>query len=432
MMKKWYLLLITGILLASMLIPGCTTKKEQVTVTFSYPPYGYDSNKETTFWTKYIAEFEKANPGIKIAQTVESWDNVLTKWEEAFVSGNTADIGYLSPMATIGYALRGKLLPVTDVVQNLGGEKAFTAPCLYFKENGEWWGVPNCDASIVLAYRKDLLQQAGFSSPPKNWDELVAIAQATTANGNYGLGIYTGENVLTNQILGCFMEASGGMMLDSKGNVVINSPENLRAMKFMVDLVNTYKVVPASASDWKYGDDANVIGIGKIAMDFMWGGYGTLLESMFPNDYQNIGFAKLPDGPSGHSGSSSGTGGFIVFKNAKHPAEAKKFIEYMSRAEISKEWCIISGNVSPFVNVANDPELAAYEWYKAMADQAPTAVTPGWDYGIVPGMDIVDNNNVFARAFNSVIQNKKTAEQALADMHQEVIDIMEQANKQVQ
>jgi multiple sugar transport system substrate-binding protein len=431
MMKKWFILLIAGIMLASLLISGCQKKQETVTVTFSYPPYGYDSKKEDTFWSKYIPEFEKANPGIKIEQTIESWDNVLTKWEEAFVSGVIPDIGYLSPMATIGYALRGNLLPVTDVVQNLGGEKAFTAPCFYFKKNGEWWGVPNCDSSVVLAYRKDLLQKAGFSSPPKNWDEMVTIAKATTGNGVYGLGIYTGENVLTNQILGCFMEASGGMMLDQQGKVIINSPENLRAMKFMVDLVNTYKVVPPSAVDWKYGDDANVIGVGKIAMDFMWGGYGTLIESMFPDDYKNIGFAKLPDGPSGHSGSSSGTGGFILFKNARHPAEAKKFIEFMSRAEISKEWCLISGNVSPFVKVADDPELSKNEWYKAMAEQAPTAVTPGWDYGIVPGMDIVDNNNVFARAFSIVINNKKTAEQALADMHQEVIEIMEQANKQV-
>lgn len=28
-----------------------------------------------------------------------------------------------------------------------------------------------------------------------------------------------------------------------------------------------------------------------------WGGFGTLLEEMFPNDYQNIGFAKQPEGP---------------------------------------------------------------------------------------------------------------------------------------
>lgn len=423
---------IIALLLGALLPIGCNQKDEKVTVNFSYPPYGYDSKKEDTFWKKYISEFEKENPNIHIEMTVESWDNVLTKWEESFVSGVTPDIGYNSPMSTIGYALRGKLTPVTDVIQKLGGEAVFSDPCFYFKNKGEWWGVPNCDSSVVLAYRKDILEKAGFSEPPKTWDDLVTIAKATTKDGIYGLGIYTGENVLTNQILGTFMEAAGGEMLNEKGEVNINSPENLTALKFMVDLVNLHKVVPQSAIDWKYGDDANVIGVGKIAMDFMWGGYGTLLENMFPNDYQNIGFTKLPDGPSGHSGSSSGTGGFILFKNAKHPEEAKEFIEFMSRAEISKEWCILSGNVSPFISVASDPELTKYEWYRAMAEQAPTAVTPGWSYGIVPGMDIVDNTNVFAKAYNNVLQNKLTPEQALASMQKEVTEIMEQANKQVQ
>ncbi len=53
--------------------------EEILTVNFSYPPCGYDSNKEDTFWKKHIAEFEKENPNIKINLTIESWDNVYTK-----------------------------------------------------------------------------------------------------------------------------------------------------------------------------------------------------------------------------------------------------------------------------------------------------------------------------------------------------------------
>jgi len=424
------------LIFCAILIAGCnnskSVKNEVVTVKFSYPPFGYDSKKEDAFWKKYIAEFEKQNPNIKIEQTVESWDNdgVFTKWQAALDSGDTPDIGYASPSNVIGYAVKGKLAPVTDVVNELGGDSAFSPPMKYFKTGGQWYAVPNCDAAVVLAYRKDLLKAAGFENPPKNWDELIKVAKATSKNGIYGLGIFTGDNILTDQIVSSLMVASGGKMLDDQGNVVLNSPENLRALKYMVDLVKVYKVVPPSANDWKYGDDVNVIGSGKIAMDFMWAGYGTLLESMFPNDYQNIGFATLPIGPSGHSGSWSGAGGFFMFKDAKHPDEAKKFIKFMSRPEISKEWCIISGNVSPFITIAQDPELTKYEWYRAVAEQSPTTVNLGWDYGIVKGMDILRTSHFPAKMVVEVLESKKTPEQALADAEQRTKEILEQAKNQ--
>jgi len=429
---------IVTVLLAAfctMLITGCKNSdspKNVVTVKFSYPPFGYDSKKEDAFWKKYIAEFEKQNPGIKIEQTVESWDNdgVFIKWHAALASGETPDIGYASPSNVIGYALKGKIAPVTDLVNELGGDKAFSPAMKYFKTGGEWYAVPNCDAAVVLAYRKDLLKAAGFNNPPKTWEELVKVAKATTKKGVYGLGMFTGDNILTDQIMCLLMVSAGGKMLDSNGKVALNSPQNLKALKFMSDLVKVHKVVPPSANDWKYGDDVNVIGAGKIAMDFMWAGYGTLLESMFPKDYKNIGFTTIPVGPSGHSGSWSGAGGFFMFKDGKHLREAKAFIKFMSRPEISKEWCIISGNVSPFIKIAKDPELTKYEWYRATAEQSPTTVNQGWDYGIVLGMDIIRTSHFPAKGIVEVLGNKKTPEQALADMDKRVKEVLDKAKVQ--
>lgn len=301
----------------------------------------------------------------------------------------------------------------------------------YFKTGGEWYAVPNCDAAPVLAYRKDLLKAAGYDNPPKTWDELVEVAKATTKDGVYGLGMFTGDNILTDQIISSFMSAAGGKMLDEQGNVALNSPENVEALKYMVDLVQVHKVVPPSANDWKYGDDVNVLGAGKVAMDIMWAGYGTLLESMFPDNYQNIGFAPLPVGPSGNTASWSGAGGFFMFKDAKHPAEAKEFIKFMSRPEISKEWCIASGNVSPFVDIAQDPDLTKYEWYRAVAEQSPTTINLGWDYGIVAGMDILRTSHFPAKAVVEVLENAKTPEQAIADAHQRTEEVLNAAKAQV-
>ena len=166
-----------------------------------------------------------------------------------------------------------------------------------------------------------------------------------------------------------------------------------------------------NAASWAYGDIISAIGTGKIAMAIEWGGFGTVLESSFPDQVANVGYVKMPNGPSGHSGSFSGMGGFFIFKDAKHPDEAKKFVEFMSRAEIGKEWARISGNVSPFLTIAADPDLTKYGWYKAMADQSSTAVLYGWDYGAIPGAG--EAQPLVQKAFVDVTTGKATPAEAL-------------------
>ncbi len=161
-------------------------------------------------------------------------------------------------------------------------------------------------------------------------------------------------------------------------------------------------------------------------MAITWGGYGTLLQDMFPDEYEKIGFAKLPDGPSGHSGSWSGTGGFLVFSDAKHPEEAKQFIEYMCQPELSKEWALISGNVSPFTDITDDPELTQYGWYRAMQEQSPTQITLGWGHDIILGDYLCDP--YFTEAMLNITVNKKTPQEALSILQKNVEKTIEEAN----
>lgn len=425
------------LLIGTMGMTGCAPKQEAaapapaepVTVTFSYAPYGYDSKAEDEYWKKYIAQFEKENPTIKVEMTIESWDNVGTKWEEYWATGNTPDIGYCDGTDGVEKGLAGKVLPVTDVVEALGGADVFSEDCLAFQQDGVYYSVPNCVACPVLAYRIDLLKAAGYSEPPKNWDEMMAMSKALTKDKVYGLAMFTGEDIMTQQHVVSFMKAAGGKLFDKDGKAVIDSPENVQALTYMTDLVKA-GVVPPSSNTWKYGDDVNILGTGQVAMALMWGGYGTLLESMFPNDYKNIAFTTIPVGPSGESGSKTGSGGFFLFNKSKHPDEAKKFIQYMSRKEISKEWSKISGNVSPFKDVAKDPELTSMGWYKAVAEQCDTAVSYGYDYGYVPGMDSITGSYRISKAVVDVLENSMTPEESLKALQKDVEAAMEKAKAQ--
>lgn len=399
-------------------------KKEEVVVEFSYPPYGYDSELEGAFWEEAIAQFEEENPGTKIEMTMESFDNVFTKWEGYFTSGDTPDIGFCDSTDAVAYGLSGKAQAVTDVIDAIGGAEALTDDTTVCQKDGEWYCVPNTVASPVLAYRTDILDEAGFSEPPKNWEELSSMAKALTTDNMYGLGMHTSESFLAQQIYYGFIKAAGGRMLDENGKPVLNSEENLEALNYMVSLVKD-GVVPPSSVDWNYGDDVTALATGTVAMDIMWGGFGSILENMYPDTCDKIEFTTMPVGPSGNSGSFSGAGGFFLFKDAKHPDEAKEFIKFIMSDEIAKKWAVASGNVSPIKAVAEDSELNNESWYKAVSDQSATATNLYADYGYVPGLEIVQTNKEFAKAFVNTMNGsdpkteldnlQKRAEKVIAD-----------------
>ncbi|WP_027362718.1 ABC transporter substrate-binding protein [Desulfospira joergensenii] len=396
---------------------------------FSYPPFGYSAAAEKAFWGKHIKAFETENPGIKMNMTWESWGNIFQKTSAAVESGKVPDISYNSPPQIMPLAKQGHIMPVDDVIADLGGVGAFQEALIkQYVLDQKTYCVPNADANLVMCYRKDLLKAAGYDHPPKTWDELVKISLATTRDGVYGLGLYLGKTYDTRQVYAGMMWAAGGSMLDEEGNVALNSPENLTALKFYTDLYLKHKVVPQGAVAWKYGDNANIIGAGQVAMTPMWGGYGTLIQEMFPDNYKNIGFAPLPAGPTGHSGSWSGVGGFYVFAKARHPEEAKKFIKFMSKPEIQKEWCLISGNVSPFKAIAQDPDLTKFDWYRAIAEQSASSVQTGWlSSAAVPGLEIIGGQHVLAEPVEDVISNGMTPEAALKKAHDHMAQIIEKA-----
>jgi multiple sugar transport system substrate-binding protein len=392
------------------------------TVSFSYPPFGYSADQEKAFWSKHNTAFEKANPGIKIDMTWESWDDVFQKTAAAVTSGDVPDISYNSPPHIMPLAAEGHVAPVDDIIGSLGGKQAFSPALIdQYVLDGGTYCVPNCNNTLVMCYRKDMLKSAGFSEAPKTWSELIDVAQGVSEDGTPRFGLYLSKTYDTRQVYAGLMWAAGGSMLDKSGKVVIDSQPNLEALKYYTEFYTKYRVVPEAAKTWQYGDNANIIGTGQIALTPMWAGYGTLVEEMFPDTYKQIGFAELPVGPTGHSGSWSGVGGFFVFSKAKHPTQAAKYIEYMSQPDVQKEWCVISGNVSPFVEIADDPDLTKYDWYDAIVKQTPTAIQVGWvDNAAVPGLEKTEGAQMLADGVVGVVSKGLTPEESLKRMHDEI------------
>ncbi|MFD7416088.1 ABC transporter substrate-binding protein [Kitasatospora purpeofusca] len=145
-----------------------------------------------TFWTmpfwigrpnnlKHLVEdFNASQNRIDVQLTVLDWQTGREAIKKAVMNGQGPDIwlanngldldlltaARMAPLDTLGYTAEdlGRFRPLVKVNEYQG--RLYGAP-LYFDVN-------------VLLYRKDVLQQYGFSTPPRTWDELKSTAAAIT------------------------------------------------------------------------------------------------------------------------------------------------------------------------------------------------------------------------------------------------------------
>jgi len=170
------------------------------------------------------------------------------------------------------YEAAGWLMPV-DMLWNDKIASVYSRSMRDILEvDGHVYGFPYIGWTPLFQYREDLLKEAGFDHPPKSWDELIRYAQKLTIDTNgdgvvdrYGFCYHAGDRYSTMMTLGQLLVNSGGSILQN-GKVVIDTPEVERAVQFLFDLRNKYKVVPLGVNTYSYTEPPNLFAADKVAM----------------------------------------------------------------------------------------------------------------------------------------------------------------------
>ena len=203
---------------------------------------------------------------------------------------------------------------------------------------GAVYGVPWFTDAGLLYYRTDYLEEAGFSAPPKTWEELQEQANKIIQDGIAKSGLlFQGAEYEGGTVNGLeFINSHGGQVLDPNdaSQVVIDSPESVAGLtteRSMIEdgvspqAVSTYDE-PACEAPFFNGDAAFVRN---------WPYMYTLLPEKVR---QNVDIAPLPAGEGGES--VSGLGGWNFFINAFAETEAQdaawEFVKYMTSPEQQK------------------------------------------------------------------------------------------------
>jgi multiple sugar transport system substrate-binding protein len=153
----------------------------------------------------------------KTVASVESGggpDLVLLTWNQAQIFGAAfADMG--------------------EVVQALGGNKIYPFNREAVQVDGVYRGVPFINIGSAMVYNKAMCKEAGVTSFPDSYDELMAAGAKLKKNGTpvgWCLGHTIGDGCFPNYPL---LWSFGAAETDEQGKVAINSRETRRAIDWM-------------------------------------------------------------------------------------------------------------------------------------------------------------------------------------------------------
>jgi trehalose/maltose transport system substrate-binding protein len=189
-----------------------------------------DPNKS---YTKLIDKFNKQHKGefqvvlrTMPADTGQYFDKLRTEFQ---AGGGDIDVIGGDVIWPIQFAAQGWVQDLSDKFPKSEQNKFLPAPIQASTYEGAIYAVPWYEDAGVLYSRSDLLEQAGYSAPPKTWDELKEMALKTSQDAGIPNGfVFQGANYEGGVCDALeYIRTHGGDVLSNvtSGKVIIDSPE---------------------------------------------------------------------------------------------------------------------------------------------------------------------------------------------------------------
>jgi len=374
-MKKIFAVLLAGAMMMA-LLAGCGGKKEEapaakeetkteapaadekVEVTMIAAQYG---NETAAWWADFVEKFNAANENINLTVDVVSWNDIYTVVNTRIANGEQPDLLNIDGFAD--YQADDLLLPAEDWVSEETYAKFFPSFLAESVVDDVVWCVPDLASARALYYNADILEAAGVEVPT-TWAELKAACEAIKA---YDSSIYPwGVDMTTDEGQACFAYYAwnnNGGFTDAEGNWTLNTPENVEAVEFVVDLINSGLTNTDPTTETRY-DLQEMFASGKVAMMI---GPNQISKYCEQNGGINYGIASIPC--NGSAPASVGVMDRIMcFDNGQSEAEMAAItavVDAFYDDEPYAEWVLME-DFLPATSTGNelcaeaDPGMAAW------------------------------------------------------------------------
>ncbi|UEM22387.1 ABC transporter substrate-binding protein [Skermanella mucosa] len=412
----------------------------------------YKSEDDALF--EAIRKFEQKT-GVKVELSQYPVQDMIPKTVAALDSGTPPDVAYADVydfQVTGKWAFEGRLEDITDVLEPMKDRFApNTVETAYLlnESTGKraYYAFPIKQQTMHIQYWIDMLNEAGFqeSDIPKTWKEYWAFwcgkvqPAYRKASGQRAYGIGQPLGVDSSDSFYSFLtfaDAYNVKMVNDDGKLLVDDPKVREGLVgALTDYTDPYGkgCAPPSATSWKDPDN-NVsfhnkttalthnatISIAAKWLDDM--NNATLTQEQRDQAKKNYdqlirtaGFPQKPDGSKMVYRAAVKTG--VIFSNARNKERGKEFVRFLLEEENLTPY--VEGSLGRWFPVTKEGQERPF-W---KADPHRLSVYNQFKDGTVTfeftknyKFTILNNENVWAKAANRVINEKVPVDKAVDEM----------------
>lgn len=320
-------LLLSLILLSLILLPACGSSDDRTRIRIWHEKRA----AERDLFENAIAEYNRAHPDVLVETLYRETEELRNLYVVAAVGGRGPDLIY-SPADNVGvFDLTEVVMPLDSLFDRPFFDQFMDAGLVRY-EGSTLMISDQVRTFLAFVHNRDIMPEA-----PQTTDDWIAALQKNTVDTNgdgrpdqYGMTWNYREPFFFIPFLSCF----GGWVMDEEGNPTLDTPETVKAIKFVLDLRDKYHVIPGE-SDYEMAEALFQEQRAASIINGPWAfaGYG--------NAGVNYGIAPLPR----HSDTGQpcapmvATSGYAV--NSNVPPEKlphlKELITYLTSSEMQEQ-----------------------------------------------------------------------------------------------
>ena len=276
---------------------------------------------------QFNAKFKAQGLSAKLLEFPTSADeqrNQFVQRQEA--KSSECDIFFSDVIWTAEFAAQKWLLDMTDYVNSRKSEFIpSTLETIHF--DNKYFGVPQASDAAFMYYRTDKIK-----SFPSTWQDLYSQAKA-----NGGI-VYQGASYegLTCDYLELAFAAGGKVLSPDGKKSAINSPQNLKALQFMVDGIKS-GAAPKAVTTYMEEESRRAFETGKYAFMRNWSYAYALGNAKGSKVKGKFKVAPFPTFEGGTKAAILGGHNLVVSAYSKNPKGAVQLIDFLTSEKIQAQ-----------------------------------------------------------------------------------------------
>ncbi len=436
---------------AGLMVAAPAMAQEKLTVWWAK---GYYKGEDDALFAA-IKKFETKYPKIKIDLSLYAPQEAIPKAVAAMDSGSPPDVSYADVydfQVAAKWAYEGKLEDLSSVIDPLRSKfepQALSTAFLYNNttQGRSYYAFPIKQQTMHIQYWKDMLADAGFkeSDIPKDWkgywsfwcEKVQTGYRQKTGNRAFGTGFPMGVDSSDSFFsFLTFMDAYNVKLVSDSGKLLVDDP---KVRDGLIAAVTDYTAVygkgctPPSSTSWKDPDNNVAFHNKTIAMTHnatisiaaKWlddSGNASLTDAQRATAKKNYteliataGFPAKPDGSKMTYRAAVKVG--VIFKESKNKVAAKQFVSFLlDEANLTPYVEGSQGRWFPVTKAAQQSPFWKSDPHRTVVYNQFMAGTTSFEFTKNYKFTVLNNENVWAKAMNRVLNEKVPVDKAVDEM----------------